>query len=187
MSEPRRHEGKGFQRHLYDVAFEMYRYIHADVWRGQQYYTTLNVAILGLGFGFLEAVLKLQPLPKDAFRLVIPIFAVGLLTSLLGFQTIRRLGRSFLEAIWFKTVAEASLQHELDAVRDEAQAYNRRFLTPIYHMKEEDRTQALQCPDLWIERNIWRPWGITCCFMILQLAFLFFNIIGIVAIVHYVL
>ena len=182
-----RNEGQdqSFQRHLYDVALEMYRYIHTDVWRGQQYYTTLNVAIITLGFGFVEAVLKLQPLPKDAFWLVSPIFMIGLVTSLLGLQTLTKLRKGFLETMWFKIVVEESLRCELDTVRDKAQACNRCLLTPTYPIEEKDRPQILSCPDIWVKSTTWRPWGITFCFMVLQCVFFVFNVVGIIVVVYY--
>lgn len=184
--ERRERDDRTFHYHLYDVALEMYRYIHTDVWSGQKYYTSLNVAVITVGFGLIGALLKLQPLPSYLFWIVLPIFVIGLITSFLGFVTIKKLRRSFLEAIWFKIAVEEALQPELNEIRNHAieirnitDAHRDRFLTPVYCLKEGDRDDALRCPKQWIERNMSRRWGVVWCFIQLQIVFFAINIIGI--------
>jgi hypothetical protein len=171
-----------FLQQLYNTAFGMYRYVHSDVWRGQKYYTTLNLAIVSIGFGFIATLLKLEPLPKVSFLTTIPIFFVGLVVSYSAYRSMEVLRYNFLQAVWFKTVIEEALKDELGKVLIDAKIpknCERWRLTPVFSLSDKDQQQALSCKELWMKLNIHRKGGITYYFMLFQIIFFCINVIGI--------
>jgi hypothetical protein len=179
-----------FQKHLYDVAFEMYRYIHTDVWNGQKYYTTLNTAISSIGFTFIAALLQLSSTPsstpKNAFLVAIPIFIIGCVVALFAYYSIRVLRENFLQAVWFKTVIEESLKDDLEKVqskvpnlKQQGNCSKKWRLTPVYSLPDNDHHDILFCTEMWTKSHISNKGGITWYFMGFQIVFFIINILGI--------
>jgi hypothetical protein len=171
-----------FLQHLYDIALGMYKYAHTDVWRGQKYYTTLNAAIISIGFGLITALVKLSPFPKTSFLAATPIFGMGFIVSLFAYFSIKALRRFFLEAIWYKTFIEQALNDKLDKVAQntKVQESGRKWrLTPVYSLPDKDREELLTCKESWIRSHILRKGGITWYFVMLQILFMIINILGI--------
>jgi hypothetical protein len=176
-----------FVEEMYKIALQTYEYIHTDVWRGQQYYTTVNVAIISISFGIMSTLLKVQPLSKESHLMSIPLFVMGAIVSLFAYYSLKRMRESFLQAVWFKTLVEDALKDRLMEVFSRSQIQiddfrkrNKKWRpTPVFDMPDKDHEEALKCKDLWIKHNIIRRGGITFYFFLLQWVFFAINLIGI--------
>lgn len=177
-----------FQKHLYDVAFEIYQYVHSDVWRGQKYYTTLNTAISTIGFGLVTALIQSSSTPKVAYAAAIIVFIIGVFIALIAFFTIKTLRENFMQAVWFKTVIEEGLKDDLRTIQEKAvkpelvkpdEIGEKWRLTPVYSLSDEDLTKLLYQKKNWMQSHIFNR-GVTLYFMLLQIAFALVNIGGIV-------
>lgn len=166
-------------RELYDGAISHFQYQHEDVWRGQKYYTTLNTGIFGgaIALGRLESVGGVLD-PR-----LIPLFFVGIVTSFLGYRTVKRLRRYWLQAGVKKTAIEYLLGYRREFSRNDVgtnlaiswvmepraphgQGKGEKFesVEDIVGRKEE-----------WIAENVRRR-GVTYWFMNLQVFFLLLNL-----------
>jgi hypothetical protein len=161
----------------------MYRYIHSDVWRGVKYYTTLNTAIISIGFSAIATLLTINAIVKASFLAIIPIFVMGVCASLFAILSVRQHRVAFLNVIWFKTIVEEALKGKLGKVLADSKVEKKsKFwrLTPVYSLPDEDHNSLLSCKDLWIKSNIFRKKGIVYYFKLFQIVFLLVNISGIV-------
>ena len=176
-----------FQKHLYDVASKMYRYVHSDVWSGQKYYTTLNTAIIGVGFSFIATIIQLSPASKNIFLTAVPIFFIGCIVSAFAYYSIKEWRKNFLQVIWFKTVIEKGLEDELEKIREKAGGQKRKKLwrlTPVYSLPDGDHQDVLTCTDSWIKEHISNRFGVTWFFLRLQTIFAILNVIGIATAIY---
>ncbi len=158
---------------LYDVALNLYKYVHSDVWVGQKYYTTLNIGIISIAI----ALLGIPHILEGPYWVVIILFAIGMITSIFGYFSIRKLREAFLSNIAFKTIVEYLLKDELELKKNDVSEKHQ--LTPFYSLPEEDVSSILKCPDLWKKQNIFRLGGVSCFFLLLQLIFVIVNLFGI--------
>jgi len=160
---------------LYRVALRTYTYIHADVWRGQKYYTTLNIAIITIAFSIL-GVEKTSNIPQ---WVAIPLFVIGLTTSLFGYWTIIQLRKNFLNVICYKTIIERASKNRLESVKQRTGVKNEEWkMTPFYQLKENEIEKILEDPQRWVRQAIWRRGGVTYLFIVLQLVFFSINALG---------
>lgn len=160
---------------MHKIAWDSYKYVHTDVWRGQKYYTTLNIGIVSIAI----ALLRIPGLLERSSLVVIPLFGIGVVTSIFGYFSIRKLRENFLRNIAFKTLVEHLLKNKLQI--EKAGVSKKHRLSPVYHLKEDDISQVLSCPDLWVAKNIVRRGGVTWCFLKLQIFFVIANLFGILA------
>jgi hypothetical protein len=161
----------------------MYKYVHLDVWRGTKYYTTLNTAIISIGFGVIATLLTLNPIIKTSFFATIPIFVMGMFASYFAYFSIRRHRENFLQAIWFKTVIEEALKDKLEIILKDAKIptnSDKWRLTPVYSLPDKDHQELLSCKQLWIDSRIYRKGGIASYFMRFQQVFFIVNLSGLV-------
>jgi hypothetical protein len=176
-------------KQLYDTAFAMYRYFHLDLWRGQKYYTTLNIAILSIAFGLISTLARLDSTSKISFLVPIPLFVLGFFVTLFGYSSFKEHRRNFLQAVWFKTAIEKIVEEQLTALLKESgipiNRKERWRLTPVYSLKDDDRDRLLNCRHLWIEHNILRNRGISFHFRLLHFVFIGLNVAGIVMSVYF--
>ncbi|MCP8321750.1 MAG: hypothetical protein H3Z52_12560 [archaeon] len=151
-------------KELYKLSIDHLRYQHGDVWRGQQFYTTLNISIIGV------AVTLLRLGGQGTKSATLTLFVIGTLTSLFGLLTVRRLRIYYLEAAVHKTLVEYLLHYRSELTAEDVKG--RELAVPWVFPKED----ILKNPKCWISRNIWRWGGVTFYFMILQLVFIILNI-----------
>ena len=158
-------------RELYKLSLEQLRYAHGDVWRGQQFYITLNVSITGIAI----ALLRLSDnTPRIATVL---LFIIGGVTSIFGFLTVYKLRRYYLDAIAHRTLIEYLLGYSTPLT--EQGLPNHKLAVPwVFHETEE----ILKRRENWIKKNIFQPWGVTFLSMITQLVFLVINILAIIGV-----
>jgi uncharacterized membrane protein len=87
---------------MHKAAVDQLQYAHTDVWRGQQFYTTIDTTIIGIAV----AVLRIGGAEEGA---TILLFVVGMIVAGFGFQSVKRLRIYFLEAVVNLAVIERLL------------------------------------------------------------------------------
>lgn len=104
---------------LYKLSLENLRYQHSDIWRGQQFYTTLNVGIITAALAlvrFFES--GANNMPELFWIGPVILFGVGIITSLSGLYTVKRLREYFLYAVARKTLFEYLLGYRTKLTDD---------------------------------------------------------------------
>ena len=153
---------------LFKTSIEQYRYSHGDVWRGQQFYTTLNTSILA-------ATVALVRLGTNAQDATVLLFFIGAVASLFGFLTIRRLRRYFLESMAHLALIERLLNFDSKLT---AKGLGDRMVALSFTEPLHRTGKALEDRDSWVEDQIYRRGGVTYYFLWLQGVFLALNVIG---------
>lgn len=185
-------------KELYKLAIEHVRYQHGDIWRGQQFYTTLNVGILSAALAlvrFFES--STANTPPTFYYGPIVLFGVGVIISVIGYYTVKRLRKYFLEAVSRKTLLEYLLGYRKKITTSRIQGFPENSghslaVMPVYEsMKKErikgkyleweenvynevlkDDEEILTSPDKWVKKNMGRG-GVAKWLMNLQLMFAF--------------
>lgn len=156
-------DGEKFERtelkELHKMAVEHLLYMHGDVWRGQQFYTSLNSSIIG----FAVLLLKVGSGSSDA---TVILFVAGAVTALFGLLTARKLRIYYLQAYEQKVFFDNLLHHH-SRITDSG--FGRRTLAVGW--SHIPTAEDLQDPSGWVRKNVWRRGGVTFFFMVLQLVF----------------
>lgn len=151
---------------LYRHAIDHLRYQHKDVWRGQQFYTTLNLGIIGAAITLFRVV-------NDSHVPSAILLSIGALFSFFGYKSVKRLRKFFLEAVAYKAMIEYLLGYRSNITDEKVK--DKQLAVPWFFPDNLD--DQLSKTNEWVKNNIWHTGGITYYFMILQIIFFFINVI----------
>lgn len=154
-------------KELHQKSIDHLLYAHGDVWRGQQFYTSLNTTIIGFAVVFIRLGSS-----GPQYASVI-LFVAGAITSLFGLLTVRKLRIYYLNAYYHKAMLDHLLGHHSKLVDDKVKG--RTLAVGWSHIATDEE---LSKPEKAVRRDIWRKGGVTFYFMVLQIAFLGINIVA---------
>ena len=152
-------------KELYKLSIEQHRYQHSDIWRALQFYTTLNLGIIGAAL----ALLRLGP--QTGRNVILILFMIGAVTSVFGFLVIRKIRILFLKQAVHKTLIEYLL-HYRSPLAEPEEVRGKELAVHWIYEKVED---ILNNPEQWSKQNIYVVGSVTTFSMITQIIFLIIN------------
>jgi hypothetical protein len=155
---------------LYKLAIETDRFELDLAWKSVQFFTVLNSGLLSLAFTLLGSN---QLSPK---YYVIPIFAIGIVFSILAIQSRKRYHEHSLRASYKKTLIE----DQLDLYKPlQGYEYKQHNLAISTSRKKDPVKEILSNPDSYIKQNVLKPWTVPFYHKVIFVIFIVLYGIGI--------